>query len=77
MTALKFAHLFLPHSHIEYQLPLIKAVTASDVSERFPYGRGLLPDYEVPLTREEIFSSTEDIILNRAREIIQQNNNQK
>ena len=76
MTAMKFAHLFLPHSHIEYQLPLIKAVTASDVSERFPYGRGLLPDYEVPLTREEIFSSTEDIILNRAKEIILQNNNQ-
>ena len=77
MTALKFAYLFLPHSHIEYQLPLIKAVTASDVSERFPYGRGLLPDYEIPLTREEIFSSTEDVILNRAKEIILQNNNQK
>ena len=77
MTAMKFAHLFLPHSHIEYQLPLIKAVTASDVSERFPYGRGLLPDYEVPLTREEIFSSTEDVILNRAKEIILQNNSQK
>ena len=77
MTALKFAHLFLPHSHIEYQLPLIKAVTASDVSERFPYGRGLLPDYEVPLTREEIFSSTEDVILNRAQKIIRQDNYQK
>ena len=77
MTALKFAYLFLPHSHIEYQLPLIKAVTASDVSERFPYGRGLLPDYEVPLTREEIFSSTEDVILNRAQEIIKQNHNQE
>lgn len=51
MTALKFARLFLPHSHIEYQLPLVKAVTATNVSARFPYGRGLLPDYEVPLTR--------------------------
>lgn len=77
MTALKFARFFLPNSHIEYQLPLVKAVTATNVSERFPYGRGLLPDYEVPLTREEIFSSTEDVILNRAKEIIQQNNNQK
>jgi hypothetical protein len=70
MTALKFARLFLPNTHIEYHLPLVKAVTATNVSDRFPYGRGLLPDYEVPLTREEIFSSTEDIILNRALEII-------
>jgi len=70
MTALKFARLFLPNSHIEYQLPLVKAVTATDISERFPYGRGLLPDYEVPLTREEVFSSTEDVILNKALEII-------
>ncbi|MBQ9285968.1 MAG: hypothetical protein IJ209_06795 [Bacteroidaceae bacterium] len=70
MTALKFARFFLPNTHIEYQLPLVKAVTATNVSDRFPYGRGLLPDYEVPLTREEIFSSTEDIILNRALEII-------
>lgn len=72
MTALKFARFFLPNSHIEYQLPLVKAVTATNVSERFPYGRGLLPDHEVPLTREEIFSSTEDVILNRALEIIRQ-----
>ena len=72
MTALKFARFFLPNSHIEYQLPLVKAVTATNISDRFPYGRGLLPDYEVPLTREEIFSSTEDIILNRALEIIHQ-----
>ncbi|MBQ7495827.1 MAG: hypothetical protein IJT75_08800 [Bacteroidaceae bacterium] len=70
MTALKFARFFLPNSHIEYQLPLVKAVTATNVSERFPYGRGLLPDYEVPLTREEIFSSAEDVILKRALEII-------
>ena len=72
MTALKFARFFLPNSHIEYQLPLVKAVTATNISGRFPYGRGLLPDYEVPLTREEIFSSTEDIILNHALEIIYQ-----
>lgn len=70
MTALKFARLFLPNTHIEYHLPLVKAVTATNVSDRFPYGRGLLPDYEVPLTRVEIFSSTEDVILNRALEII-------
>ena len=77
MTALKFARLFLPHSHIEYQLPLVKAVTATNVSARFPYGRGLLPDYEVPLTREELFSSTEDIILQRALEIIHTNKQQQ
>ena len=70
MTALKFARLFLPNTHIEYHLPLVKAITATDVSERFPYGRGLLPDIEVPLTQEEVFFSTEDVILNKALEII-------
>ena len=70
MTALKFARLFLPNTHIEYHLPLVKAITATDVSERFPYGRGLLPDIEVPLTKEEVFFSTEDVILNKALEII-------
>lgn len=72
MTALKFARLFLPNSRIEYQLPLVKLVATTDVTPRFPYGRGLLPDYEVPLTREEFFSSTEDVILSRALEIIKE-----
>lgn len=72
MTALKFARLFLPNSRIEYQLPLVKLVATTDVTPRFPYGRGLLPDYEVPLTREEFFSSTEDVILARALEIIKE-----
>lgn len=70
MTALKFARLFLPNTRIEYHLPLVKAITATNESERFPYGRGLLPDYEVPLTQDEVFFSTEDVILKRALEII-------
>ena len=70
MTALKFARLFLPNTRIEYHLPLVKAITATNVSERFPYGRGLLPDYEVPLTQDEVLFSTEDVILKRALEII-------
>ena len=73
MTAMKFARLFLPNTRIEYHLPLVKAITATNVSERFPYGRGLLPDYEVPLTQEEVFLSTEDVILKRAMEIINKN----
>lgn len=77
MTALKSARFFLPNSHIEYQLPLVKLVTTNDISPRFPYGRGLLPDYEVPLTIEEIFSSSEDVILNRALEIIRESKRQK
>lgn len=77
MTALKSARFFLPNSHIEYQLPLVKLVTTNDISLRFPYGRGLLPDYEVPLTIDEIFSSPEDVILNRALEIIRESKRQK
>ena len=76
MTALKFARLFLPNTRIEYHLPLVKAITATNVSERFPYGHGLLPDYEVPLTQDEVFFSTEDVILKRALEIIHKDRQQ-
>ena len=70
MTAVKFAHLALPNSHIAFTLPLIKTVLDDSVSERFPAQRGLLPDVEVPLTYEELFTSERDIILDKAIEMI-------
>jgi len=51
-------------------MQLVKCVYDEEVSERFPAGRGLLPDIEVPLTYEERFTSAEDIILARALEYI-------
>lgn len=70
MTAVKFAHLFLPNSRIEFTLPLVKSVLDDTVSERFPARRGLLPDIEVPLTYDEIYASDCDPILDKALKLI-------
>ena len=73
MTAVKFAHLALPHSHIEYTLPLVKSVADDTVSDRFPAKRGLMPDVEVPLTYDEIYASDGDPIMEKALQILKSN----
>ena len=70
MTAVKFAHLALPHSHIEYTLPLVKSVADDTVSDRFPANRGLMPDVEVPLTYDEFYAPEGDPIMEKALQII-------
>jgi len=70
MTAVKFAHLSLPNSHIEFTLPLVKSVLDDSASDRFPAQRGLLPDVEVPLTYEELYTSESDPILDKTLNII-------
>lgn len=70
MTAVKFAHLALPHSHIEYTLPLVKTVADDTVSDRFPAKRGLMPDVEVPLTYDEFYAPEGDPIMEKALQII-------
>ena len=70
MTAVKFAHLALPHSHIEYTLPLVKSVADDTVTDRFPAKRGLMPDVEVPLTYDEFFAPDGDPVMEKALQII-------
>ena len=70
MTAVKFAHLALPHSHIEYTLPLVKSVADDTVTDRFPAKRGLMPDVEVPLTYDEIYAPEGDPIMEKALEVL-------
>ena len=73
MTAVKFAHLALPHSHIEYTLPLVKSVADDTVTDRFPAKRGLMPDVEVPLTYDEIYAFDGDPIMEKALQILKSN----
>ena len=40
------------------------------MTPRTPSGRGLLPDYEVPLTYEELFTAENDPVLDKALELI-------
>ena len=70
VTAMKFADIQLPNSKIQVHIPLVKEVFDDVVNDRVPYGRGLLPDYEVPVTYEEFFTAENDIILEKALELI-------
>ena len=58
------------------RIPLIKAVFDTTVCERTPAGRGLLPDYPVPVTENEIMMGEDgqtDVILEYALGLIAQN----
>lgn len=70
MTATQFADVLLPNSGIQVRVPLIKSVMEDLVTERTPAGRGLMPDYEIPLSYEEIYLSREDIFLDKVQELI-------
>lgn len=70
MTALKFVDICLPNSRITWRIPLVKCVYDETISPRIPYGRGVVPDYYVPLTLEEVAFTDGDAILNRALQLI-------
>ena len=69
MKAIKFEDLMLPNSKYIMHFPLVKTVMDTIVNERFPYGRGVLPDYEVKLTLDEL-SSPNDSILEYTQQLI-------
>ena len=70
MTALKFAQIRLPNSYIMINVPLVKEVFDTAVTPRTPAGRGLMPDYPVPLSYEEIYTAGNDIVLDEALRLI-------
>lgn len=70
LTAVNFAQIRLPNSFITVRIPLVKDVFDTTVTERTPAGRGLMPDYPVPLSYDELYRSREDIILSKALELI-------
>lgn len=69
MTAFKFAKICLPNSLQTVEIPLVQLNFDNTVSERFPEGRGLLPDYPVTLTHSELVGDG-DAILDRALSLI-------
>lgn len=71
MTAEKFAETLLPHSRIKIKTPLMELGFDTAVTARTPAGRGVLPDYEVPLTLEELNCRNGDAILNHTLELIE------
>lgn len=70
MTAVNFVQLQLPHSLIQFLIPLVQAVYDPLCTPRTPWNRGLLPDYPVPITIEEVARSEQDLVLARALGLI-------
>ena len=76
MTALKFADIRLPNSLQTIRIPLVQLVFDTTVCDRLPKGRGLRPDYPVPLTYNEIYGGQDgntDIILQYTLSLIADN----
>ena len=72
MKAMNFTQYQLPNSYITIQIPIIKVVFDTVVDERFPYGRGVMPDYPVNFTPEELSFSNGDVILNYTLQLIRE-----
>jgi hypothetical protein len=62
----------MPASGITVQIPMIKIVADTMMNERFPFGRGVLPDYPVNFTPEELSFVHGDSILNYTQQLIRE-----
>ena len=71
MNARESSQLRLPNSWIVVKYPLVKFVFEGQLNERIPWGRGVIPDFLVPFTLEEITFENGDVILNHALQLIQ------
>ncbi len=69
MKAHKFENLMLPNSKYIIHFPLVQTVMDTVVNVRFPYGRGVLPDFELKLTTEELKCKS-DSMLNYTLQLI-------
>ncbi len=65
INASRFANLMLPNSMIKVQIPLIKIVFDSVIRHGIPWGRGVMPDYYIDFTLDEL-AWEHDTILNAA-----------
>lgn len=70
MNAEKFANILMPATGLSLHIPMVKIVMRDTPNPRIPYGHGVIPDYNVPLTLDE-FTEPKDVILDRALEIIE------
>lgn len=57
-TSGSYVHLLLPNTNIEIRIPLLKFHTTFE-SDKIPFGRGVIPNYEVVPTFEEYINGTD------------------
>ena len=73
MTAFKHADIVLPNTRQTVRIPLVQLVFDTTVSDRIPEGRGLIPDYPLPLTWNEVMWGADgetDVMLEYALSLI-------
>lgn len=73
ITALETAQIVLPNIQRTIAIPMVKIVFDTTVCDRTPWGRGLLPDYELPLTYKELTMGEDgetDLMLEYALQLI-------
>lgn len=69
MNAEKFAYYTLGSTGLKLMVPLVKIVSREAPHPRIPYGHGVVPNIEVPLSLEEI-TQPKDVIFECALELI-------
>ena len=73
INAYELAQIILPNTRRTITIPMVKVVFDTTVCERTPWGRGLLPDYELPLTYNEVIMGDDgetDVMLEYALQLI-------
>ena len=61
MNAVKFADIQLANSMFKCHIPIVRLVQDEFVSDEFPYGRGVIPHLNIPLSYEEITTNSQRI----------------
>lgn len=69
MNALRFADIMLHNSMFKCHIPITRIVSDEFVCEDFPYGRGVIPHLNIPITYEEV-TSNGNLIYDKALELI-------
>ena len=68
-TCMKFASIELANSKFSAKIPMVRIVIDETVNDRLPALRGVMPDYNIPLTEEE-FHYDGDYVLDRTLQLI-------
>ena len=75
LNATKFVQIYLKNTGLELYMPLVKTAFDTKGNSDIPWGRGVLPDKEIPISINEFIDSN-DVFVDVAKEIIK-NNKQK
>lgn len=62
INASKFVQIYLKNTGLELYMPLVKTVFDTKGNSDIPYGRGVLPDYEIPISFNEFIDNNDNFI---------------